>query len=369
MKRGTYTHARIPTGYLAAALLVLLAGCLLLYATRRDAQTAFYDTQLRAARRMAQAEAYLKGVVEKEQIPMEGDDLNQTGLIGPEWTELTTSLGHLEAKRSSLNPNMAALVVRYLHDAGIRAGDTVAVGSSGSFPGLAIAALCAATEMGLDTRVIASFGSSMYGGTRRALPTVRMLQLLEDAGIIRMDLMAVSPGGDDDRGENLLYEDGRSIILGLAAQTGVPVIDAPSLKDSIARRIALYGDIRLFINVGGASANMGESAYTLTFPNGLVLDPPPIPHDENRGLMFEYAARGLPVIHLLNVRKLCLDNGLPFDPVPLPAPGEGGVYRRTAYRLPVAAAALGLGAALLALGARSDRRKVALDRAKWAGAA
>lgn len=47
---------------------------------------------------------------------------------------------------------------------------------------------------------------------------------------------------------------------------------------------------------------MGTSPYTLTFPNGLVLDPPTIPANEDRGLTFEYAARHIPVVHLLNVR-------------------------------------------------------------------
>ena len=35
---------------------------------------------------------------------------------------------------------------------------------------------------------------------------------------------------------------------------------------------------------------------------------------------------------MLNVRGMAADNGLPYDPVPLPAPGEGGVYYETAYQ-------------------------------------
>jgi poly-gamma-glutamate system protein len=43
-----------------------------------------------------------------------------------------------------------------------------------------------------------------------------------------------------------------------------------------------------------------------------------MPAGPTRGLLFEFAARGVPVIHLLHVRGLAKDNGLPYDPVPLP---------------------------------------------------
>jgi hypothetical protein len=55
------------------------------------------------------------------------------------------------------------------------------------------------------------------------------------------------------------------------------------------------------VNIGVASPNSGASSATLDFPQGLVLDPPGIPASANRGLVYEYAAQGLPVINLLNV--------------------------------------------------------------------
>jgi len=38
------------------------------------------------------------------------------------------------------------------------------------------------------------------------------------------------------------------------------------------------------------------------------------------------------VIHLLNMNSLLPENGLPFDPIPLPAPGTGDVYFEMRYR-------------------------------------
>lgn len=321
----------------------------------------YADVQRAASIRMQQCEALLLDVVQREGILMEEIDLNHTGLIGPEWTPLTTTPGLEDAKRSSLNPNFAALLVRYFQEAGLKAGDTVAVGTSGSFPGLLMATLCAAEEMGLQAKVIASYGASMYGATRLELNICRILRLLKEEGLLHHELLAVSPGGNNDYGESALWPDSRDTIAALAALEGVEYIDYNNIEKSIARRLVLYGEnVDCFVNVGGASANSGTSAYTLNFPNGLVTDPPTIPTTANRGLMYEYAAKGLPVINMLNVRQLATDNGLPFDPVPLPEPGDGGVYFKTTTPLwpPMLSVALML--AVLVVGWKRGRRGTVL---------
>jgi hypothetical protein len=63
------------------------------------------------------------------------------------------------------------------------------------------------------------------------------------------------------------------------------------------------------------------------------------------------AAAGVPVVHLLNVKGLCERYGLPWDPRPLPRPGEGPLDRRdpSAPRPPVALSALYVLAVALAL--------------------
>ena len=214
-----------------------------------------------------------------------------------------------------------------------------------------MATLCAATELELDVDVIASFGSSMYGATRLELNVCRILRILRENGVIDYELLAVSPGGNNDYGESALWPDSRDTIAALAAEEGVEYIDYNDIEKSIARRLELFGeDVDCFVNVGGASANSGTSAYTLDFPNGLVTDPPRIPTTANRGLMYEYAARGIPVINMLNVRQMAADNGLPYDPVPLTQPGEGGVYYHIVYRVWIAALAVALMLAVLVLG-------------------
>ena len=73
--------------------------------------------QMEAAARVVAAERLRRG------IPIDPDtDPNRTGLIGPEYTPITTTLGHLGAKRTSTNPNMAGLIVHLLGQAGASRG-------------------------------------------------------------------------------------------------------------------------------------------------------------------------------------------------------------------------------------------------------
>jgi hypothetical protein len=46
-----------------------------------------------------------------------------------------------------------------------------------------------------------------------------------------------------------------------------------------------------------------------------------LPLEEERGMLFEMAAHKIPVIHLLFVKGLVEQAGLPWDPIPLPEPG------------------------------------------------
>ena len=102
------------------------------------------------------------------------------------------------------------------------------------------------------------------------------------------------------------------------------MVEGATLAERIQRRIRIYEaaaagrPIRCFVNVGGASASFGDTAASLDLPNGLVLRVPRIPASPTRGLVFEFAARGVPIVHLLYVKGLARDNGLPFDPVPFP---------------------------------------------------
>lgn len=349
---------RVPPGRLLAALLAVALGIAGTLLTEGTAPGRDYAIQLDAAQRAQAAQRALLDVMRRERIAMQPEDVNHTGLIGPQWSPLTASVGVLEAKRTALNPNFAALMVACYRRAGLGAGDTVAIGLSGSFPALGIAAIAAANAMDIRARVIASYGASMYGASRPDMSVVRMLRLLEERGLLRFDMVAVSPGAEDDRGGNPYWEGAREAVLTLAREDGYPLIDEGDLARNIALRMSLYGDgVGAFVNVGGALANMGADGHALRVPPGLTRKLPDIPADDTRGVMLEYLARGVPVIHLLNIRALAADSGLPYDPVPLPQPGEGDVYvRRALSPWPAAAALLAAGLALAGFRKGTKRR-------------
>ena len=97
---------------------------------------------------------------------------------------------------------------------------------------------------------------------------------------------------------------------------------------ALFEKAAQEKDIKVFINIGGSWSNMGLDSMVLHLKPGLnriEKFPPP----ERRGVIYAMAARGIPVIHLLYVRGLARRYALPWDPYPLPRPGEGGIYRRT----------------------------------------
>jgi poly-gamma-glutamate system protein len=318
------------------AVLVATAG-LALSAKPRPAQpaTSLHEQQMDAAQLMARSLEAIRALRLAKGLPIDHEvDPNETGLIGEEFTPLTTSLGDVEAKRTATNPAFAALLVKYFREAGLARGDVVAIGASGSFPAFLLATLCASRVLELDPIVIYSVGASMYGANLPGFTFVDMLAGLRAQGLLPYRLVAVSPGGYRDEGKGVLFDDDGTALLDETRRSGLPIIDAASLADSIRLRLRVYDlargsrPIRCFVNIGGAAASFGNTPASLTLPNGLVRHVPEVPPDPTRGLVFEFASRGVPVVHLLFVRGLARDNQLPYDPVPLPPVGEGGVYAR-----------------------------------------
>lgn len=251
-------------------------------------------------------------------------DPNGTGLIGEEFTPLTTSLGEVADKRTTTNPAFAAVMVQVFREAGLQAGDVVAVGASGSFPALLLATLAAARVLDLEPVVIYSVGSSMYGANLPGFTFIDMLAGLREHGLLPFRVAAVSAGGDEDRGTGVLFDDEGTALVTETRRHGLPVIAAPSLAASIQQRLRVYRTassgrpIRCYVNIGGASASFGATDASLALPNGLVRRVGRMPDAQVRGTLFEFAARGIPVVHLLHARGLARDYDLPYDPVPLP---------------------------------------------------
>ena len=287
----------------------------------------------RASKYMAEAEAVLVTCrAAKGFSPDERFDINGTGLIGVEFSSITTSIGNLAAKRTTTNPNMAGLIVMLLHKAGVRKGDNIAVGASSSFPALLIAVLAAAKTMDLKPLLICSLGASQWGANDPDFLWMDMWDCLTLNHIFNFKIRAVSLGGDKDIGEDMSPE-GQAILREAVRKSGILFVQEPNLSNNVSLKMRIYEEaaaeteIRAFINIGGSFTNMGEDSDILQVKPGLA-QISQFPPEERRGMVFAMAARKIPVLHLLYIRGLVQHYGLPWDPQPLPRSGEGDIYAK-----------------------------------------
>ncbi len=263
------------------------------------------------------------------------NDPNETGLIGEEFTLITTDRGVLRAKLTSLNPNFAAVIVDQLMRAGFRRGDLAAIGMTGSFPALNAAVLAAVESLGGRAISIASVGASMWGANDPSFTWLDMERVLAEKGILQSRSVAASLGGGEDRGRGLSPE-GRRLIREAVKRNGTLLIEEETLEESITRRMQIYDEERgtrqfaVYINVGGGLASLGASE------NGRLVRPGVniglgLHNFPRKGVMILMAERGVPVVHLLDLLDLARENGLPVAPIPLPEVGEGEIFTHTQY--------------------------------------
>ena len=112
-----------------------------------------------------------------------------------------------------------------------------------------------------------------------------------------------------------------------ALRAGAPIVDARPLSatiDALLERIAQASGKDAppvaIINVGGALIGLGTCKGSHELPPGLVR--PGACQNGVPGLAFRLAETGAPMLNVINMKRLALEGGLPFDPRPLPAPGN-----------------------------------------------
>ncbi len=290
-----------------------------------------YGLMMQASENMDKAIRTIRNCREERGMAMNKEfDINHTGIIGRENSVITTSIGNLRAKRTTTNPNFAGLIVSLMHEAGVKPGDAVALEASGSFPGLIIAVFSAAKAMDLRLLFIVSLGASQWGANEPDFHWLKMQDCLLEKGIFSFEPAAVSLGGENDVGEGM-DEEGRISLLRSIREGGWLFVYQSDLRRNVEQKISIFkkkaGDkeITAFINIGGSYSGLGIDSDILKVKPGLT-DIKSYPPPERRGLVFEMASRGYPVIHLLYINGIVREYGLPWDPVPLPEPGKGAVY-------------------------------------------
>jgi len=314
-----------------AASIISLAAYILVKTISPESAIPYSKSMMKAAETMEEALSAISDYCERYGLEIDNNlDPNQTGLIGPELSGIATTLGNLEAKRSTTNSNFAAVIVHLLEQAEVAPGDTIAIGCSASFPALMIATLAAAKAMRVYPVIIISLGASSFGATNPDLNLLTIYEILSSADIFRVQPAAISLGGDRDIGLDFEPEIKEQLIQQIQF-TAIPFIYEADLAKNIAERMKIYwgkfsqNKISAFVNIGGSYANIGTSELVLKLKPGVNKNMQ-VPRVEDRGVLFEMAAQHIPIIHLLFVRGLALKYGLPWDPIPLPKSGESMLY-------------------------------------------
>lgn len=255
-------------------------------------------------------------------------------MIGNDWSEITTTLGSLEAKETSTNPDFSALMIRLLHEAKVVKGNKVGVVLSGSFPSLAISALAALQTMGIDAVVMSSISASTYGANQPEVTWLDMESELNKKGGLKYRSCLVSMGAGNDVGIGLSAE-GIQSIHNAAVRNNVQLYIPESLTESIEKRAAIFNaaKISLLINIGGSQTALGNCPHSTLIPNGLHQNLPSC-KDENRGLIARMNEKGVPYIQLLDIKNLAGQYGIGISPG-ITYAESSNLYQTTRSRKPV----------------------------------
>ena len=309
-----------------------------------------YDMKIKAANLMKESMDELKNVRMEAGVYIDDEnDPNETGLVGSPFRLITTDEGDLDAKLTTLDPNFSAGMVELMLRMNLQKGDTVAILLTGSMPGANIAVLTAANAMGLIPMVITSVGASQWGANHADFTWLDMESILFNKGLINSRSVAASVGGRNDMGR-LLSPAGREIIISNIENYNIPLIRKNRLAENIDERMKLFESFNkitnysAMINVGGGVASLGTSFNSKLLPAGIInrSDVVNISIRDGgiEGVLAKFAKKNVPVLHVLNIKSLTEQLGMPFAPIPIPEVGSGVLYAEEKYNILIATVCL-----------------------------
>lgn len=336
MKRNYWSPQRTSTWFLSAIAVFALVGVGVVEHVQTDASRDHLAEKLNAAEIAQRSMMHIKSERVARGLSIDpATDISQSGLIGQAMSPITSNNGSLPAKQTSANPNFAAVVVDMLAEAGVKKGDTIAVGFSGSFPAMNVAVLSAAEAMELQSIIISSGTASQWGANVPEFPWLDMEYALVEEGLIRHRSVAASMGGIEDMGIGVPLE-GMELLQETINKRQVAFIDPTDYLDSVNQRMELYRrhaqgkPIKAYINVGGGTVSVGTKKGKHLFEPGLNRHRPlaPLPADS---VMSRFISEDIPVIHLVQIDDLATRYGLPLQPAEIPAVGDGDVFSPRTY--------------------------------------
>ena len=330
--------ARASTAALVGLACVAIVGYAVAERSVRPVHAEAYRKKIEALRLMQRAEKAIASAKHERGIAIDSrNDPEMSGVVGPQFTLITTDRGAQAAKALAAHPNFAAAVTQMLLEAGVRDSDLVAVGMTGSLPGFNLAVFSACRAIGAEPIAIASVGASMFGATDPDMTWLDMEEVCVAKGLWPFHSVAASLGGGGDVGRGL-SPSGRQLLSDAIERRHAILLDQATVFDAVKARVALYDSIaasrgrpiKVYVNVGGGIASLGGSQNGHLIPPGLThrLKRKSYP---NHGVINVYADRGLPVVHLLHVETLARAYNITEDSGEPAKPGHGLLFIRYRY--------------------------------------
>ena len=138
-----------------------------------------------------------------------------------------------------------------------------------------------------------------------------------------------------------LSPEGRELVLEAIDRNGLPLIQEDSFTASLDRRMEIYHaqrgnePFKAYINVGGGAVSVGRSLGKKLYKPGLNLKAP-------RGsllvdsLLTRFMKDEIPVIHMVDAKKLAEQYEMPISPNEPPRIGQGAAFTQQHYNRPLA---------------------------------
>ena len=361
--------ARASTPALAALAVLSLTLYALAERSLQPAHADAFHKKIEAVRLMQRAEKIIGEARRAQGLTLDPrNDPENYGIIGPQFSLITTDRGSATAKSLAAHPNFAAAVTQMMLQAGVHEGDLVAVGMTGSLPGFNLAVLSACRSIGAEPVIITSAGASMFGANDPEMTWLDMEALTSSKKLWDFHSVAASLGGGGDVGRGLSPA-GRQLLRDAIDRNHVLYLEPTSVFEGVKQRVAIYDSvaaarhklIACYVNVGGGVASLGGAQNGRLIPPGLSrrLTTRNYP---NRGVVNVLGERHVPVIHLLQVERLARDFDVVDGGMTPVKPGAGLLFIRYRYNLWIVAVSvlILLGANLFVL--RHDLRQQWLGR-------
>ncbi len=347
MKKVYWRPTKVPRIILVVISFLAIASMLSIELFKVKRKQPYYDEKIQAARTMKKGLDVIRAYHIKHIGPIDKDvDPALSGIIGLPASLITTNIGYLPAKQTTVNPNWAAVMVDMLKEARVKKGGIVAMGLSGSFPAMNMAAIIAAEALKLKIIAISTASASTWGANNPVFTWLDMERILNKAGVISCRSVAASLGGEGDRAMGTTKKS-RNALREAIQRNKARFLEVDSTEESIEQRMSIFQEISeakqiaAYVNIGGGRASVGPRTGKRRYHPGLNLRP------SSRAMRIDsvttrFAKNNVPIIHIYRIEELAETYGLPKSPESIPKVGGSNVFIKLEYNLYLVSASLAI---------------------------